>query len=38
MCKRGRYLPETIEMIAPLIIELLEKYIKTIIAIIMQMS
>jgi hypothetical protein len=31
------YLPESIEMIAPVIIELLTKYIKTIIAI-MQMS
>jgi hypothetical protein len=33
-----KYLPESIEMIAPVIIELLAKYIKTIIAIFMQMS
>jgi hypothetical protein len=33
-----KYLPESIEMIAPVIIELLAKYIKKIIAIIMQMS
>jgi hypothetical protein len=33
-----KYLPERIAMIVPVIIELLAKYIKTIIAIIMQMS
>jgi hypothetical protein len=33
-----KYLPESIEIIASVIIELLAKYIKTITAIIMQIS